>query len=259
MKINLNITNLRYDQLEIGNLIKASKAIYTWDFVLDGNTQKVELQHSRITGKRVVLHNGHQIANGMQYTYNYNFSFTIDKHFMTLIQISPDQYDLRIDNISFLTLLNRQKIQEFSEFKKENDQNKNKKKNKTKRDDDNFFASDENDFNFGEKISNDKENKDVIRNDNNNNNENVFDFGFDDNVKTKETNNNNQESQSNSNNNNNLLDFGDGNFSGNNNVQNNNNVNNNLMDIFGGNSNSNNTQVQQQNNNNNVFDFNFNV
>ena len=163
MSSRLDISQLRFDQNDIGNLIKSTKTIYSWEFVLDGNRQKIELQHSRLKGKRIVIYNGKEMSNSMVFTYNYCYSFPIDKHYLTIIQISPDQYDLRIDNISFLSMLNRQKIEGFSAGKKSEVNNKssnnNNKEKKNITDDDNFFASEgDNDFNFDDKVFSNKSN-----------------------------------------------------------------------------------------------------
>ena len=163
MSSRLDISQLKFDQNDIGNLIKSTKTIYSWEFVLDGNRQKIELQHSRLKGKRIVIYNGKEMSNSMVFTYNYCYSFPIDKHYLTIIQISPDQYDLRIDNISFLSMLNRQKIEGFSAGKKNevnnNSSSNNNKEKKKIKDDDNFFASEgDSDFNFDDKVFSNKSN-----------------------------------------------------------------------------------------------------
>ncbi|MCQ2817608.1 MAG: hypothetical protein MJ252_10120 [archaeon] len=113
MADNLNIKDLHSDVIEAGNLFKSSKAIFKWEFTLDNNPYRIELQHSRIKGKRIVLINGKETSNSTEYTYSYSFSFPIDKHYITIIQVSPDQYDLRIDNLSFVMLLNKQEFKKF--------------------------------------------------------------------------------------------------------------------------------------------------
>lgn len=118
--MNLNITNLKYEQNEVGRLIKGSKMIYTWEFVLDGNRRKVELVHSRITGKRRILLDGKVITKAQRYTLEFQYSFLIEKHYVILIQTAPDYYELRIDNISFSSLINKEKINNFDKSKKEN-------------------------------------------------------------------------------------------------------------------------------------------
>ena len=190
MSSNLDITQLKFEQNEIGNLIKASKALFSWEFVLDGNRQKIELQHSRIKGKRIVIFNGKEVSNSMQYTYSFSYSFPIDKHYLTIIQISPDQYDLRIDNISFISLLNRQKIDGYSVNKKKENKTSNSNNN-----DDFFSAEAGNDFNFDEKVF--EKNQDLD-----------FDFSGGETKKSSLTKENQQNTQKESN----LLDFGfDGN------------------------------------------------
>ncbi len=71
MSSRLDISQLKFDQNDIGNLIKSTKTIYSWEFVLDGNRHKIELQHSRLKGKRIVIYNGKEMSNSMVFTYNY--------------------------------------------------------------------------------------------------------------------------------------------------------------------------------------------
>lgn len=106
---DLDISDMQFNYSEIGDMIKASKGLYTWDFKLEGNRHKVELTHSRIKGKRVITCDGEEINSCLKYTYNYTYSFPLDGHYYTIIQISPDQYDLRIDNESFMILKNKSK------------------------------------------------------------------------------------------------------------------------------------------------------
>jgi hypothetical protein len=139
----LDIRNMKYDYSEVGDMIKASKGLYSWEFTLDEKRHKIELSHSRITGKRVILCDGQEISSCLKYTYNYTYSFPLDGHYLTLLQISPDQYDLRIDNISFMLLKNKSRIRKKESEKKkkyeddddsdEENYKKKKKKDKKKR------------------------------------------------------------------------------------------------------------------------------
>ena len=114
---DLDISDMQFNYSEIGDMIKASKGLYTWDFKLEGNRHKVELTHSRIKGKRVITCDGEEINSCLKYTYNYTYSFPLDGHYYTIIQISPDQYDLRIDNESFMILKNKSKRRKEKEKK----------------------------------------------------------------------------------------------------------------------------------------------
>ena len=114
----IDISDMKYDYSEIGDMIKASKRLYSWEFSLDGKRHKVELSHSRIKGKRVILVDGQEISSCLKYTYNYTYSFPLEGHYLTLLQISPDQYDLRIDNMSFMLLKNKSKYKKKDVEKK---------------------------------------------------------------------------------------------------------------------------------------------
>ena len=85
----LDISEMKFNYAEIGDMIKASKGLYTWDFNLEGKRHKVELTHSRIKGKRVITCDGEEINTCLKYTYNYTYSFPLDGHYYTTIQISP--------------------------------------------------------------------------------------------------------------------------------------------------------------------------
>ena len=170
----LDIQDLKFNYSEIGDMIKASKGLYSWEFVLDGKRHKIDLTHSRIKGKRVIVCDGDEINSCLKYTYNYTYSFPLDGHYYTVIQISPDQYDLRIDNISYMILKNKSKRKKENEKKKkyEYHDDEDGKKDKKNNNDDNFF-NDAGEFDFGE-------------NNNKNNNAfgnitNDFDFGDNDN------------------------------------------------------------------------------
>lgn len=115
---NLNISNLNFQQSEVGKLIKGSKHLYSWEMILDGNKRKVELIHSRITGKRRIFLDGKVVAKLQRYTLEFQYSFLIEKHYVIIIQTAPDSYELRIDNISFSTLLNQEKIDKFNKMRK---------------------------------------------------------------------------------------------------------------------------------------------
>ena len=80
----IDITNLNFSQNEVGDFIKSSKVLYTWEFILEKNYRhKIELQHQRIKGNRTVLIDGQEVSNNSKYTYNYSYSFPLNKHYFT--------------------------------------------------------------------------------------------------------------------------------------------------------------------------------
>ena len=146
---------------------------YVWEFNLDGKERKIELQHSRITGKRIIYFDGKEIIKAHKFTYEFSYSFSLDNHYLSITQLGPANYDLRIDNLAFNSILNeikktskknKNEIKEIENALIENNvvnvKNDNPKKN-NKDDDADFFKFqnkekdankfDDNDFNFDEK------------------------------------------------------------------------------------------------------------
>ena len=52
-----SLSGLRYQEKMIGGTFKSSKVEYTWEFILDGQPQKIELIDSRWTGKKRLIRN----------------------------------------------------------------------------------------------------------------------------------------------------------------------------------------------------------
>lgn len=256
---DLNIKELRFETHEIGEYIKATKAIFIWEFNLDDKKNKIELQHSRVKGKRTIILNGIELTSGWQYTYNYSYSFPMDKHYITVYQMTPNLYDLRIDNMSFYTLLNRQKMNITNKTKVTTTasgwclDNNSKKHDKV----DNFFSGtgNDNDFDFSSKENQNKK-EGVDEFDKNISNEFVFE-GDKSNSKGMKISSNPivakqqmqmnrklNENKSEENTNNDLLDLGINNTNTNTNI--NTNVNNDLFDMFGSATSNTNTKTEQQ-------------
>ena len=42
---DIDICEMKFDNSEIGDMIKSSTCLYTWDFTLDGKRHKIELTH----------------------------------------------------------------------------------------------------------------------------------------------------------------------------------------------------------------------
>ena len=276
MSSSLNLTNLNYEEKNIGTTFKISKRYFKWDFVLNGSSERIELFDSRWSGKKKLIKNGMVLSEEVDQG-QYMKTFDINGHQCVIIQYG-DKIELRIDNQSFTHLYNLQKNKELFAGQKgptsniyitkgfdnfSSDDNKKKKndtalfykvnkpdeqnkpqlfnfsinKNETKHNNVNKFKN----FKFGAKMGNDSAKPANDNNGNNNNNVN--------------TNNNNDNNNSGNKENVNLLEFqGNDDNNSQNNTQNNannvNNNNNNLLDIFGG-SNNNNQQNNNQFNNNN--------
>ncbi len=187
--MDLNIKHPRYSTTELGGFFKESKIRYLWEFMLDNVQRTIELQHSRITCKRKIFFDGKEILKVHKFTYDFSYSFAIDKHYISLIQLSPTNYDLRIDNIGFKTIIeyatrdkfvkkendeyNKVEQKDYDEDKKieskssikVNEKDKNKDKDKKdyfdKKNKENFNDFNDKDFDFGVKEEV-KDNKDIM-------------------------------------------------------------------------------------------------
>ena len=268
MSSSLKLTNLNYQEKNIGTTFKISKRYFLWEFILNGASERIELYDSRWSGKKRLVKNGMVLSEEIDEG-NYMKTFDINGHQCIMIQYG-DKIELRIDNQSFTHLYNLQKNKElfagqkgptsniyvsktFGNYSSEDNKNKkndtsvfykvNKPDEQSKPQLFNFIINkNENKnnntqrlkkFKFGAKIGNESEKK---ISDNKENNNNV---------------NNNSENKKNVN----LLGV-ENNFQ--NNVNNGNNNSNNLLDIFGGINNNNNQQNNNQfnnNNNQNLLDF----
>jgi hypothetical protein len=109
----LDIKDLRFQQANVGNIFSSSKTQIIWDFILDGQKRKIEIQHSRLTGKRIIFLDGNEILKTHKFTYDFSFTFFIEKHHINVIQVSPESYDLKLDNLLFSHLMNEEKLGKF--------------------------------------------------------------------------------------------------------------------------------------------------
>ena len=101
----INMSDLKFQQKEVGALFSSSKTQITWDFILDGQKRKIELQHSRITGKRVISLDGSELVKTHKFTYDFSYTFFIEKHHINVMQVTPENYDIKIDNLLYSTLM----------------------------------------------------------------------------------------------------------------------------------------------------------
>lgn len=97
----MSLTNLFFDKREVGKTIKATKLYYLWEFFLNGKPHKVELFHSQVSGKKKLCLDAQVLTEDKSYSVDFNYSFTIEKNYFTVIQLERDEFDMRIDNRQF--------------------------------------------------------------------------------------------------------------------------------------------------------------
>lgn len=107
MSSTLNLTNLNYEEKNIGNTFKISKRHFVWEFDLNGASERIELFDSRLSGKKKLIKNGVLVSEEVDQG-SYMKTFDINGHQCVIIQYG-DKIELRIDNQSFTHLYNLQK------------------------------------------------------------------------------------------------------------------------------------------------------
>ena len=113
---NLDIKNLEFNVEDTGIFFSKTYTEYNWKFLLDGIIRKISLYHSKILGRRTIYLGNQKICCYQRYTYNFQYSFTLDVHTISINQ-TDDTYILKIDGISFNKLLNEQKLKRFNIIK----------------------------------------------------------------------------------------------------------------------------------------------
>lgn len=98
--------NLFHERREVGKTIKSTKIYYVWEMCLDGKQHKVELFHSKVSGKKKVSLDAQVLTEDKSYSTEFNYSFKIEKHYINVIQLESDLFDLRIDNKQFSLIQN---------------------------------------------------------------------------------------------------------------------------------------------------------
>ena len=127
---DLDIKNLEFTSEDTGYFYTKTYTEYKWKFTLDGIIRNISLYHSRILGRRTIYLGNRLICHYQRYTYNFQYSFTLDVHTISITQ-TADSYTLKIDGIPFNKLLNEQKLNRFNIIREifSDKNNKNKKMN----------------------------------------------------------------------------------------------------------------------------------
>ena len=113
---DIDIKNLQFISEDRGSFFSKTCREYRWKFVLDGIQRIISLYHSKIIGRRTIYLGNQQIWRHSKYTYNFQHSFQIEAHNISIIQ-NGYTYMLKIDGVPFNRLLNEQKLRRFNILK----------------------------------------------------------------------------------------------------------------------------------------------
>jgi hypothetical protein len=103
--------------------IPSSKKYFLWEFVLNGKYHKIELFHSKVSGKKKLALDAQTIQEHKGYSNDFTYSFKVDKNYFNVVQIASDKYEMRIDNRTFETLMQEERSKGFHSKKEEEVEN----------------------------------------------------------------------------------------------------------------------------------------
>jgi len=88
-----------------------------WEFVLNAKYHKVEMFHSKLSGKKKLVMDGQVLTESKGYSNEFSYSFKIDKNYFNVIQMAADRFEMRIDNRSFHLIQTEEKFKPKEEIK----------------------------------------------------------------------------------------------------------------------------------------------
>ena len=119
----------------------SSKILHTWTFVLQGNSHRIDFWDSRISGKKKLALDGHELKKAKD-TDNFYYLFKIDGYNFCIVQKSDEKFEIRINNRDFSELLRDERIgklqrekEEYYKKKERENKKSNNYNNKNKNDD----------------------------------------------------------------------------------------------------------------------------
>jgi hypothetical protein len=98
------VMNPKFSIREVGKLIKGSKKVFSWEFLMEGTPIRVEFFHSRKSNKRRLNVNGNKVLETTDKSNEFKYDLTVKGKKLTVIQISPAMFDLVIDGQLFSRL-----------------------------------------------------------------------------------------------------------------------------------------------------------
>lgn len=115
----MDIKNMFFDRREVGRTVKSSKIYYVWEFVTNKRVCKVELFHSKVSGKKKLVLDGKVIMEDESFSADFSYSFKVEKLRCKLVQHSSKKFELTINSKLYNSLMEDEKNQGYDQ---ENDE-----------------------------------------------------------------------------------------------------------------------------------------
>ena len=243
------VSGLRYEENQIGGAFKSPQTEYIWEFIINGNLNKIVFINQKWSGKNRLIKNGVEVFDKKK-DGSFLKNFEIDGHIFSILKYG-EKYELRIDNQYFNHLYNLEKNKIF--FQNEDQKSKEqaeKKDNQSK----NIFKYEGNKNKEKHGILDFK-----IKIDESNQNSGLKKFKFGQGMAPRiDKNKNIENTQNNPSNNDDIFGLGINNSKDEEKEKNNNNINI-IDDIFGYGNNNNNANKNENNNNIDFLNFDSNI
>ncbi len=78
--------------------------------------------HSKLSGKKKLVLDSNVLTESKSYSYDFVYSFTIDKNYFNVNQTGSDKFEMRIDNRSFSAIESEEKFKPREENKVQSSQ-----------------------------------------------------------------------------------------------------------------------------------------
>ena len=92
---------------KIFNIISffSSKILYTWQFILNSKSHKIQFWDSKLSGKKKLVLDSSVLMYDKNDSAFFCYKFSLEKHKFEIAQIDDERYELRIDGRRFKRLM----------------------------------------------------------------------------------------------------------------------------------------------------------
>ena len=125
---DIDIQRLRYDQKEVGKTFSSSKILYTWEFILNKKSHRIEFFDSRLSDKKKITLDGSVLFYDKDDSEFFSYKFSLAGCKFELCKISEDRYDIKINGKRFKQLMSDERNGKLDKAREMREQRENEQK-----------------------------------------------------------------------------------------------------------------------------------
>ena len=125
---DIDIQRLRFDQKEVGKTFSSSKILYTWEFILNKKSHKIEFYDSRLSDKKKITLDGSVLYYDKDDSEFFSYKFSLSGSKFELCKINEDRYDIKINGKRFKQLMSDERNGKLDKAREERQQRENEQK-----------------------------------------------------------------------------------------------------------------------------------